>query len=254
MGPVLHQITARMMTLTLGRDTRSSSIPAPDASRAANVGVRDMLHDTALLVTTLASGGTVQNATTFRERCRQLVDQFSEALVRRDVPEEVRREALLAQCGLLDEMALRHLSSEARADWELHPMQVERFSIHDAGRRVIDRIESHLHEASPDFDLLECYTAILGMGFVGRYALGGESKRAALITALNVRLESIRPHTEVPFRSEASGMPLTSGMHRLLPWIMAGLACLVAATVWVVGSRAINTQLAEVMPAKVARP
>nr|WP_112177666.1 DotU family type IV/VI secretion system protein [Paraburkholderia unamae] len=215
--------------------------------------MRDLLQDTALLVTTLASGGIVQNTTTFRDRCRQLVDQFSEALARRDMPEEVQREALVAQCGLLDEMALRHLSSEARTDWELHPMQVERFSIHDAGRRVIDRVETHLHESSPDVDLLECYAAILGMGFVGRYALEGEAKRAALIAALNARLESMRPYTEVPFHSEASGTLLSGNAHRLLPWIAVALACLTAVTVWVLGSRVINTQLAHIAPAKVVQ-
>ena len=195
----------------------------------------------------------MQNATTFRERCRQLVDQFSEALARHDIPEDVQREALVAQCGLLDETALRHLSSEARSDWELHPMQVERFSIHDAGRRVIDRVETHLHESSPDVDLLECYAAILGMGFVGRYAVEGEAKRATLIAALNARLESMRPYTEVPFHSESSGTLLSSDAHRLLPGITVALACLVAVTVWVVGSSEINTQLAQIAPAKVAQ-
>ena len=47
---------------------------------------------------------------------------------------------------------------EARTAWELQPMQVERFAIHDAGRRVIDCIESHLEEASPDTDLLRVFT------------------------------------------------------------------------------------------------
>jgi type VI secretion system protein ImpK len=251
--PVLHQTTARMMTLTLGRERRPAPTPTPDSSRLADVGVRDLLHDTALLVTTLASGGSVQNAATFRERCRQLVDQFSKALARRDVPDEVQREALIAQCGLLDEMALRHLSSESRTEWELHPMQVERFSVHDAGRRVIDRIEAHLNESLPHVDLLECYAAILGMGFIGRYALEGETKRAALVTALNARLESIRPHTEEPFRSEAHGTTISNGVNRLMPWIAVALACLVAATVWITGNRVITTQLAEVVPAKVVQ-
>jgi type VI secretion system protein ImpK len=151
-----------MITTTLGRDKGAHMNTASDVACATDVGMRDLLHDTALTVTALASGGTVQNAALFRERCNQLVDGFEDALTRHGYPEDVKREALIGQCGLFDEMALRHLPTEARHAWELHPVQVERFSIYDAGRRIIDRIEAHVHEASPDIDLLEYYAAIRG--------------------------------------------------------------------------------------------
>ena len=243
-----------MITLTLARDRRAHMKSVLDVARSASVGICDLLQDTALLVTSLASGGTVQDAAKFRERCSQLVDEFADALAQRGYPEDVQREALVAQCGLLDEMALRHLSTEARTAWELQPMQVERFAIHDAGRRVIHCIESHLQEASPDTDLLECYATILGMGFIGRYAREGDAKRAALIAALDTRLELLRPSVEEPFMIDpAAGPQLFNGLYRLVPWIIPALVCLVAVAVWVAGSNALDAQFSQFGSAKVNR-
>lgn len=240
--------------MTLGRDRRARMKPVSDIARPAGVGMRDLLHDTALVVTSLASGGTVQDTAKFRERCRQLVVQFADALAQRGYPDDVQREALVAQCGLLDEMALRHLPTQARTAWELLPMQVDRFSIHDAGRRVIDCLEAHLQEASPDVDLLECYATILGMGFIGRYAREGEAKRAALIATLNTRLELLRPSLEEPFLTDPAGPQLFNGLYRLVPWIIFALVCLVAVAVWIAGSKALDAQLAHTAPAEVTRP
>ena len=242
-----------MITLTLGRDKGAHMNTASDVVRIAGVGMRDLLHDTALVVTTLASGGIVQNATRFRERCNQLVDQFEDALTRRGYPEDVKREALIAQCGLFDEMSLRHLPTDARNAWELQPIQVERFSIYDAGSRIIDCIEARVHEASPDVDLIECYAAILGMGFVGRHARGGEEKHAALIAALNARLDTFRACAEEPFVTDPAGSRRSSGMYRMVPWILVALACVAAVAVWITGSLDLETQFSHIAPAKVLR-
>ncbi|POR55058.1 type VI secretion system protein ImpK [Paraburkholderia eburnea] len=215
--------------------------------------MRDLVHNTALLVTSVASGGTVRNPEQLRKRCGQNISQFADALAQRDYPEDIRREALLAQCALLDEMALRYLPTEARNAWEQRPMQVERFSIHDAGRRVIDSIEAHVREAAPDVELLEYYAAILGLGFVGRYALDGQAKRAALIASLHARLETLRQCVEEPFVTDRSGHRLSSSAGRFAPWIPVALAGLAAVAIWVMGSRAIDTQLVHIAPAKVVR-
>jgi type VI secretion system protein ImpK len=243
-----------MSTLTLGHDKRTHTNPVPDVARRAGEGMRDLLHDTALLVTSLSSGGTVQDAARLRERSAQLVDQLADALARLDYPEEVQREALVAQCGLLDEMALRHLPGNTRTAWESHPMQVERFSIYDAGRRVIDAVETHLHESSPDVELLEYYAAILAMGFIGRHAREGEAKRAALISALDARLRTLRETVDEPFLTDRAGLRRFGRFRRLAPWIIVISACLVAIVVWIEGSRVLDTQLAQIAPTRVIRP
>jgi type VI secretion system protein ImpK len=239
-----------MNTFTLGRDSRTRTYPAPDPGRLAGGAMRDQLHGTALLVTSLSSGGTVRDAARFRERCRQLVDQLADALARRDCPEDVKREALLAQCGLLDEVALRYLPGEARSAWETHPMQVERFSIYDAGRRVIDSVEARLHESSPDVELLEYYTAILGMGFMGRTVREGDARRVALIAALDTRLQALRADVDQPFLTDTAGLRISSGLRRLAPWLLVAVACIVAVGVWMAGSRVLDTQLAQIIPVK----
>jgi type VI secretion system protein ImpK len=239
-----------MNTLTLGRDNRTHTYPASETGLLAGGGMRDLLHDTALLVTSLSSGGTVRDAARFRERCRQLVDQIADALARRDCPEDIKREALLAQCGLLDEVALRYLQDEARSAWEAHPMQVERFSIYDAGRRVIDSVEARLHDSSRDVELLEYYAAILGMGFMGRTVREGDARRVALIAALDTRLQALRADVGQAFLIDTAGLRVASGFRRLAPWLLVALACIVAVTVWVAGSRMLDTQLAQIAPLK----
>lgn len=240
-----------MITLPLARDKRAHTNPVPDVARRTGEGMRDLLHDTALLVTSLSSGGTVQDAARFRERCAQLVDQLNDALTRLGYPEALRREALVGQCGLLDEIALRHLPASTRHAWELHPFQVERFSIYDAGRRVIDCIEAHLHESSPDIELLEYYAAILAMGFIGRYARDGKEKRAALISTLDTRLRTLRETGDEPFLTDPAGLGLSVRFRRFASWIIVIAACIVATLVWIAGSRVLDTQLAQIAPAKV---
>lgn len=250
-----------MSTLISGRDERlpmnPASSSAPDGALRAGAGMRDLLHDTALLVTSLSCGGTVHDARQFSERCALLVEQLADVLARRGEPENVRREVLIAQCGLLDEVALRYLPTEARAAWERQPLQVQRFSIYDAGRRVIDSIETQLHAASPDVGLLEFYAAILGLGFIGRYAREGETKRAALIAALDTKLQTLRSSTDETFLTRATGAGLSGGIRRLAPWIIVLLAGVIAVVLWIGGNRRLDTQFAQLgqpTPARDIRP
>ncbi|MEX3812717.1 DotU family type IV/VI secretion system protein [Paraburkholderia sp. BR13439] len=224
------------------------------APRVTREGIRDLLRDTALLVTTLTPGGHVDHATDFRNRCGSLIANFSTALERRGYADEVRREALLAQCGLLDEVALRYLPAESRAAWELKPLQVELFNLHDAGERVFERLEARMREASPHVDLLECYAAILSLGFIGRFARDGEAGRTALTTSLHAQLEKLRPAPASTFIVDRPGRRLSDWFYRLSPWAIAGLACGAAAIVWLVWSTALDAQLAQLVQTKVTRP
>jgi type VI secretion system protein ImpK len=162
-------------------------------SQTSGVGIRDLLRDTALLVTTLSQGGDTETVSTLRARCQQLMAAFSDSLERRGVAPDVREDALYAQCGLLDEAVLRHLPAEDKPEWDARPLQVERNGRHDAGDRVFDRLAERMREVPPNVDLLECYSAILGLGFMGRYAREGDARRSALIASLDAQLEQLRP-------------------------------------------------------------
>ncbi|MDR0243572.1 MAG: DotU family type IV/VI secretion system protein [Burkholderia sp.] len=243
-----------MKTLTPNRNETSLVPRAAGAGSQSGEGIRDLLRDTALLVTTLASGGQVQDAVALRGRCKQLVEQFANALERRGFPDDIRHDALVAQCGLLDEAALRHLPVESRTEWENKPLQVEQFNLHEAGERVFERLDARMREPSPPVALLECYSAIIGMGFVGRYAREGEAKRTALIASLNARLETLRPTSDRPFIADRAGRRLSDWFYRLSPWAIAGLALVAAAIVWGVWSTALDVQLAHLVAAKAVRP
>jgi len=224
------------------------------AGRASGSGMRDLLRDTALLVTTLTTGGQTQDANRLRDRCVQLIEQFSNALERRGYSEDVRNEAQLAQCALLDEAALRHLSLESRFGWELKPLQVERFNMHDAGDRVFERLDARMRGPAPELDLLECYSAILGMGFVGRYARVGEAQRTAFLASLNAQIERLRSSSDRPFVADRSGRRISDRLYRLLPWMAAVLVCVAAAIFWTVCSASLNTHVAHIVTSKVAQP
>ncbi|MBG0881272.1 DotU family type IV/VI secretion system protein [Burkholderia sp. 9775_39] len=217
-------------------------------------GIRDLLRDTALLVTTLATGGHTQDPIALRERCKQLVEQFASALEGRGFPDDVRSEALIAQCGLLDEAALRHLPTDSRSGWEQKPLQVEQFNLHEAGERVFERLDARLREPSPPVSLLECYAAILGMGFVGRYAREGEAKRKELIASLNAKLETVRSTSDCPFITDHAGRRLSDWFYRLSPWAIAALALVAASIAWGIWSTALDVQLAHLVAAKTVRP
>lgn len=238
-----------MNAVTSSRQERAVPDDVSGTGSTPRDGMRDLLRDTALLVTTLGTGGAVEDAERLRSRCRQLIAHFSDALERRGYPDDVRREAVIAQCGLLDESVLRSLPAEMRAGWELKPLQVEQFNLHDAGESVFERLETRMRESPPRVDLLECYSAILGMGFVGRYARDGETNRAALIAALNARLEKLCPPSERPFVADRAGRRLSDWFYRLSPWAIAGLACIVAVIVWMAWATALDMRLARLISA-----
>ncbi|CAE6832835.1 hypothetical protein R69927_04210 [Paraburkholderia domus] len=219
----------------------------PVASRVAGGGIRDLLRDTALLVSMLTQGGNTEPVGQLRQRCVQLMATFSAALEQRGFAADVREDAQYAQCGLLDEAVLRCPSIKDRSSWEAHPLQVERFGKLDAGDHVFDRLAERLRETPPNVDLLECYAAVLGLGFMGRYAREGEAKLPTLRTTLNARLENLRPAVARTFIADRTGRRVADWFYRLSPWGIAGLGCIVAALVYLIWGQALDAQLAHLV-------
>lgn len=224
---------------TLDDAAPSARDPAPAAGP-----IRPLIRDAALLVTTMSAGGTVPDAASLRARCEALLDEFDVALDKQRVQGETREDVRMALCALLDETALRFLCERERDGWELAPLQIQRFDIHDAGERVFVRLDAHLNTPAANVDVLEFYGALLGLGFVGRYALLGEAKRRELMNALNSRISAIRPQVSPPFVLEQTSRRLSDWLYRLSPWMIAGLACVAAGVVWGVWSTTLDAQLA----------
>ncbi|SAK58692.1 type VI secretion system protein ImpK [Caballeronia fortuita] len=222
---------------------------APGVPPSPMSGIRDLLRDTALLVATLSTGGAPEKFDVLRPRCAALVAEFGAALDRRGYPADVREDARKAQCALLDEAALHHLSDKEKSSWSAQPLQVENFQQHDAGERVFERLEFRMRERAPQVDLLECYAALLGLGFRGRYAVGGESERAALIAELNAMIERLRPRSERALVIDEPGRRFGDWLRRFSPWAIAGIGSFAALVTWLVWHIALDAQLAALIPA-----
>jgi type VI secretion system protein ImpK len=218
--------------------------------RPAQVTIRELLRDTALVVTALEQGGTAEMIEALRERCQQLIVDFDAALERHNVAPDIGNDILHAQCGLLDEAVLRSLQPEKKHEWDRHPLQVERFNNHEAGEKVFDALDARMREPSPNVELLEAYSAILGLGFKGRYAREGEAKRVALMTSLDAQIAKLRPSVPRAFLADRSHTRLADRLHQLSPWAIAGIAGIVALVVYLAWNGVLNLQLAHLPPAK----
>jgi type VI secretion system protein ImpK len=205
--------------------------------------MRALLRDTALEVSLLSDDTVEYSAVALRKRCQQVVADFDRALQAKQCPQEVREDAVYAQCGLLDETALRCLPEDERSKWDAQPLQVERFGNHDAGDRVYERIALRVREIPPDVALLECYAAVLDLGFLGRYAHDGELRRAELATLLNERIMRAEPRRGGLIIDTVSNTHL-DWLRRLSPWTIAGIACLTAALIWFLLGQSLDMQLA----------
>ena len=146
------------------------------------------LRDTALTVTHLASAAQPQAFGVFAERCDTQIAQLRAELAAAGSAPDVIDDAVYAQCALLDETALKYLQGYDRDAWEREPLQVRYFNSHDAGDALIQRIERRLAEPQPVLPLLAVFSAVLGLGFQGKFALHGAESRAALMRAINERL------------------------------------------------------------------
>ncbi|MGU7772629.1 DotU/TssL family secretion system protein [Burkholderia sp. MR1-5-21] len=189
------------------------------------------LRDTARTVTALTREQPSFDA--LRDQCNAQIAQLRSELSLRGLPDHAINDALYAQCALLDEAALRHLTGKARDDWEHEPLQVEHFSSNDAGEELVRRIESRLREPQPARVLLAIFAAVLSLGFVGRFAVNGGTARAALVRAIDERLgrtSAAEGNHAVPAPivvSHASARPL-----RISPLTWVVISCIALGVIW----------------------
>lgn len=252
---------------SMARNSRASRLADGELARAepplpsAGSGIRALLRDTALLVTSLAQDGKREPVQALRDDCVKLIREFAAALEQRRVPADIQQDALLAQCGLLDEIVLRQLNDSERARWEAWPLQVEQFGRHDAGTHVFERIAARLREPQPDAELLEAYAAILGLGFAGRYAARrglpsdayvGENADTLerVVSELAARLKRLGRGNNRAFVTEHGKRRIGDWFYRLSPWAIAAFSVAVATIVFAVCNELLAVQLSHLIAAK----
>lgn len=193
-----------------------------------------LLRDTALKVALLAQHAEPASMEHLSAECLKLIAIFDQALENRKVADDVRHEAVYAQCGLIDEMVMSHLPENVKLKWHASPLHFALFQHRDAGERIYERLAARMTQISPNLVMLECYSTILHLGFSGRYKQTGEKERIALMTGLDAQIETLRAtHLHEQATSidavEKKGFFEMGGLllPTLSPWILASITAVV---------------------------
>ncbi|OMG71027.1 DotU/TssL family secretion system protein [Burkholderia ubonensis] len=202
------------------------------------------LRDTARTVTALEMEPLPYQ--TLRDQCNAQIAQLRSELNSHGLPDDAISDAIYAQCALLDEAALKHLTGKVRDDWEHEPLQVVHFSSNDAGDELVRRIEKRLREPQPVRLLLAIFAAVLSLGFVGRFAVNGETPREALVRAIDERLgrtsadESNRASVAPIVVNHANARPL-----RISPLTWVAISCFAVGLIWFAADRWFIASIAQ---------
>jgi type VI secretion system protein ImpK len=198
-------------------------------------------RDTALTVATLGRPASPPSFDGLRQRCRDQVRKLRDEMTTAGFAEDVIQDAIYAQCALLDETVLSHLSGAEREAWEREPLQVAEFGTHQAGEVLIERMQQRLREPQPIPMLLAIFHAVLSLGFRGRFALEGAEAYTAMLRAVSERLGAPdTPSSGVIVRAQAKRCWLA---HLSLPlWML--VAVVVAVTTYVLLDRWLDAAVA----------
>ena len=215
---------------------------APNALNTSALPVA--FRDTALIVTMLSQKATSLSFENLRAQCQAQVNTLRDALRADDQPEDVIQDAVYAQCALLDEAALNHLTGTDREAWERQPLQVVEFGTHDAGEVLIAHMQERVRQPQPVRPVLAMFLAVLALGFQGRFALEGPDARTAMMRALSERLGG---------PEASSGGVVVRSAARRRAWVRLTLpmgvllAVGMAAVVWLLFDRWLSAAAAQLL-------
>lgn len=155
------------------------------------LSISALLRDTALKIVLLAQHAEPTSVEHLTTECLKLIATFDHALEHRNVADDVRHEAVYAQCGLIDELVMRNLPENVKLGWAASPLHFALFQHRDAGERIYESLASRMGQITPNLALLECYSVILHLGFNGRYKQTDDKERIALMTRLDAQIETL---------------------------------------------------------------
>jgi type VI secretion system protein ImpK len=187
----------------------------------------------------------------FRKICEAQVGALRQELTLAGHLPDVVRDALYAQCALLDEIALTRLTGADRETWEREPLQIREFRTNDAGEQLVSVIERRLAEPKPKVMLLVLLNAVLGLGFHGKFAINGTQARARLMRAVDQRLgQSIDRNTSGPMlvtRGAARPGIARFSLGARSPFVAVMIGCIVAGVAYLAIERWFAASIASVM-------
>jgi type VI secretion system protein ImpK len=204
-------------------------------------------RDTALTVASLADDAAPISFAPFRGKCQAQVEALRRELASAGHSPDVIRDATYAQCALLDEAALLRLKGADRDAWETEPLQIKEFHTNDAGNELIGLIRRRLAEPRPKLVLLTLFSAVLGLGFKGKFAINGADGRLELMRALDQETGQSAP------KDTSGTVLLTQGVVRQWNALNARMSSLGCVVLGVVIAGLVYLWLSQWLAASIAR-
>ncbi|MDF7675593.1 DotU/TssL family secretion system protein [Neisseriaceae bacterium ESL0693] len=153
--------------------------------------VRMHLRDYVLFVTRLGMGKVSKDISYIKSAATQIIDHFDQKLTQQQLSQEQHKQIRYALFALVDEVALRFLTSSDRVAWENLPLQVGQFDEYDAGVQLFEDIQTELAKPDPSLWLLSVWKLIFTLGFNGQYLFDEQTKPHELIRLIDQKLPAI---------------------------------------------------------------
>ena len=185
---------------------------------------RGLLLDISLQVTMLAQQTGILSADCLRSRYAGLIEQLQNNMRNAKYDQAFIEEASYAQCGLLDDVAVRFLSDAQQSEWQSARLEKHFFNSTNACDNIFVRINRLLLETNPSPELIFLYDLVLRLGFRGRYAREDEPERQKLILQLG-RYTHSTVKSAAPINSKESCYSVCIPALRLLRWSALGIVC-----------------------------
>jgi len=131
------------------------------------------------------------------QQANWLLDELKRSRETLALPVQAAEDGMFAICALIDEVAMS--APDLRPVWSQYMLQATRFNTNNAGVEVFQRLE-RVRQGPPS--VVATYAAVLGLGFMGSYALPGADRY--VVTQL--RRELSRQLGVDPDRDWASGV------------------------------------------------
>ena len=186
------------------------------------LSIRALLRATSLKASLLAQHATVDSIKLLSADCLELIAKFDHALEHSGVADDIRHEAVYAQCALIDETVMCHVSENVRLKWCGSPLHFALFQHRNAGERIYESLKARMSEIPPNLDMLECYSTTLNLGFKGHYMNTNDIERLALIKVLDMQIAKLRSTKPPTPTNNTSSRKRFECLYHVSPWALAG--------------------------------
>lgn len=124
---------------------------------------------------------------------------------------------------LIHEVVARQLPPSATHLWDIYPLETSVQASVLNSRDIVERIRERMDEEQPDLLLLECYAAVLRIGFGQQRAHGQTTRFNTLAKSLNVLLAKLRAETARTERAVAGADAWTVWLNEMPAWMPLGV-------------------------------